>query len=521
MARICVPVCVAHVSELAGAIREAVEVADVIELRLDYIAANELADSVGEIRKAIESSTRPVILTLRPAEQGGRREISAQDRLRFTLDLSTAKSGELFRDIELDLASMLQAREDLAPSAWDRVICSHHNFTGVPANIDQIYAQMAQTRAHILKLAVHARDATDCLPIFHLLNQAKREGREFIGIAMGPAGASTRILGPSRGSYLTYGSFDKEQATAPGQLTASELRNVYRIDQISRDTEIFGIVGSPVQQSLSPYMHNAAFAVAAIDAVYIPFETRDVQQFIRRMVHPKTREIDWQLNGLSVTIPHKSAVMPLLDEIDDIAREIGAVNTISVRDDRLVGGNTDAAGFISPLRARWPSLANARCAVIGAGGAARAALWSLGKEGAAVTLFARAARKASPVGNDFGVAVCELDGADFSDFDLVVNATPLGAAGVSAEATPVTAAQLAGVRLAYDLVYNPIETQFLREAREAGCDTLGGLEMLIAQAIEQFKLWTGRDPDENALANAARLALAGTFAIEKNLGKQL
>ena len=223
-----------------------------------------------------------------------------------------------FIDLELDLVLSFAAERSLGESwiDWSRVICSHHDFGGVPSDLDQIYERMAATPARILKIAVQADDATDCLPIFRLLERAQREGREMIAIAMGQAGVMTRILGPSRGSFLTYGSLDDESATAPGQLTARELREVYRIDQIDQQTEVIGIIGKPVGHSLSPHIHNAAFETAGVNAVYIPFEVGDAVQFMRRMAHPRSRELEWNLRGLSVTAPHKSAVMNSLDWID-------------------------------------------------------------------------------------------------------------------------------------------------------------------------------------------------------------
>jgi len=324
---------------------------------------------------------------------------------------------------------------------------------------------------------------------------------------MGPAGIMTRILGPSRGSFLTYGSLDDESATAPGQLTARELREVYRIDRIDRQTEVFGIIGNPVGHSLSPHIHNAAFAAAGMNAVYVPFAVRDAVSFMRRLAHPRSRDLDWILRGLSVTTPHKSVVMDQLDWIDPAAKEIGAVNTIVVRDNLLHGYNTDAPGFIAPLRNAFGSLQGARCAIIGAGGGARAALWALRNDGAQVTLFIRDLERGSPVAHEFGVDCRELTGARFDQFEIVINATLLGTRGEYAEQTPATAEQLSGVRLAYDLVYNPIETRFLREARAAGCKTLSGLEMLVAQGVEQFKLWTGLDPNAEIMRAAARAAL--------------
>ena len=515
--KICVPVCVERGSELAGAVAHAAEVADIIELRLDYLAEHELAQAVPEIWGILKSKRRSIILTLRPAEFGGARAISAADRLGFRIENSSFVSEKNLADlwdIELDLALVLEQRQKEGNDVvgwglgdWTRTICSYHDFVGVPSDLENIYERMAATPARILKIAVQVDEATDCIPIFRVLSRARREGREMIAIAMGEAGVATRILGPSRGAFLTYGSLDDETATAPGQLTAKDLREVYRIDHIDPRTEIFGLMGRPVSQSISPHIHNAGFAAAELNAVYIPFEVANAQRFLRQMAHPRSRELDWKLMGLSVTAPHKTAVMKDLDWVDPIAKQIGAVNTILAREDELHGYNTDAHAFISPLRDRFGPLKDARCAIIGAGGGARAALWALRNQGAQVELFVRDTAAKSSMAEEFRVDCNQLAGASFTGFDVVINATPLGTAGAHADETPATAAQLRNVRLAYDLVYNPWETRFLREAGAAGCETLGGLEMLVAQAVEQFKLWTGQSPRVEVMRAAALNAL--------------
>jgi 3-dehydroquinate dehydratase/shikimate dehydrogenase len=366
---------------------------------------------------------------------------------------------------------------------------------------------MAATSARILKIAVQADDAIDCLPIFRLLERAQRNGREIIAIAMGQAGIMTRILGPSRGAFLTYGALDEEGATAPGQVTARDLREVYRSDRIDRQTEITGLIGQPVAHSLSPHIHNAAFAKADLNAVFIPLEVRDVDAFMRRMVRESSREIDWNVRGFSVTAPHKTAVMKHLDWIEPAAKEIGAVNTIVFSDGALTGYNTDAPAFLESLKGRFESLESARCAIIGAGGAARAIVWALQNAGASVSMFARDPAKARPIVDEFRIDAYDLEAANFERFDILVNATPLGTRGPHESETPATANQLRGVRLAYDLVYNPLETRFMRAARDAGCQVLGGLEMLIAQAVEQFEIWTNQRPDIDIMRAAAKRAL--------------
>jgi shikimate dehydrogenase len=243
-----------------------------------------------------------------------------------------------------------------------------------------------------------------------------------------------------------------------------------------------------------------------VNGVYLPLEVRDVAAFIKRMVHPKTRELDWNLRGLSVTAPHKLSVMELVDWVEPEAEEIGAVNTIVVEDQRLHGYNTDVHGLMQPLRERVGSLNGLSVAVIGAGGAARAAVWALKRDQAQVKLFARTRVKVTALAQEFGVTCAPVQGASFREYDVVINTTPLGS-GDFVWHTPADADQLTGARLAYDLIYNPLETEFLKQARLAGCDTLGGLSMLAAQADVQFKLWTGKTPPNRLMYDAGLAAL--------------
>ena len=502
--RVCISLCESTVAALERAITAAAAKCDLIEVRLDCLAQQELETGRSRIYGLLTNSGCESILAFRPSQQGGRRELDLAARYAFWR-LGGFPSNS-FLDIELDLAEAFNSRKEFPAVEidWTRVICSHHDYVGVPADLTEIYRRMAATPARVLKIAVRVDDASECLALFRLLASARQEGREMIAIAMGSAGVATRILAPSRGAFLTYASLDDEKLTAPGQLSAAELLEVYRVEKIDRETQIFGLIGQPVSHSLSPLMHNAAFAAAGTNAVYIPFETRDIKTFIKSMIHPRTRALDWNMRGLSVTAPHKFAVMDLLDGIEPVAQEIGAVNTIAVAGDALHGYNTDAPGLIKPLVQTLGDLRDARCAVIGAGGAASAALWSLKQAGAKPTLVARDTVKANVLTQRFGVELMVLDCARFEGFDVVVNATPLGTLGQFQNESPATASQLRGARLVYDLVYNPTETKFLREARAAGCRTLGGLAMLAAQAAEQFKLWTGAAPPEVMLEAAQR-----------------
>jgi 3-dehydroquinate dehydratase/shikimate dehydrogenase len=504
LSRICIPVCAGTISGIEEAFKKAVALADLVEIRLDCVEQSEFLDILQNLEPLLRKAERPVIITYRPFEQGGQLQLDARSRLLFWL--FNRPIAEMF-DIEFDIATTPALFGYGKELDWSRVICSYHNFLGVPSNLLEIYERIAVSPAGILKFAAQANDVTDSISIFQLLDRALKDDRKVIAIAMGTSGVATRILGPSRGSFLTYGSLDEEGATAPGQISARRLREVYRIDKMNRQTAITGLMGHPVSHSVSPQIHNAAFETTGTDAVYIPFDVKDPATFIRRMVHPRTRELDWNMRGVSITAPHKFVVMDQLDWIAPAAKKIGAVNTIVVVDDVLHGYNTDAAGFLKQLRQKFGDLEDACCAVIGTGGAAHAVVFALLDQLANVTVFARNAARAEELHQRFDVTWQRLDGSRFDGFDLVINATPLGTAGQSESETPATARQLAGARLAYDLVYNPIETLFLREARKAGCETLGGLPMLIAQAAEQFKLWTGREAPEEVMLAAAAQAL--------------
>ena len=500
-ARVCVPVSASNYDELERLTSVASKFGDLVELRLDYLHPDELTIAQQQLHGLVERLKVPVILTFRPSEEGGQRDLSLEQRKSFWRDLKKPPSA--FFDIERDLC------EQLAADDPGRIICSHHDFSGVPENLDELYRELSSTSARILKIAVHAKDAVDCLPLFHLLNRASSEGRELIALAMGDAGLATRVLGPSRGSFLTYASFEQGAETAPGQPTVERMKSVYRVDKITKHTAVYGLVGSPVLHSISPHVHNTAFETKRIDAVYLPFEVKDLDAFMKRMVHPRSRELDWQLKGLSVTAPHKLEIMKYLDWIDPRAVAVGAVNTVVVDGERLCGYNTDVDGFVEPLSKSVELTSTTKVALIGAGGAANAAIWALKQKNADVVVFARDPQKARTLAERFEVTCRSLESASFAGFDVVLNATPLGSFGSRADETPATAEQLRGAFLAYDLVYNPIETRFLREARSAGCQTLGGLEMLVAQAQLQFKLWTGQEAPASIMHAAAIHALAG------------
>ena len=496
---ICAPITEARAADFLAAIDEAGRVADAVELRLDYLNEEELPRVLAALAARSNPSAKPLVFTYRPREQGGRRDLSLGDRQAFWRTLPGAVVAALaYADFEWDLVESLG--DAPAPVPWEKVICSYHDFDGTPPDLAKIYERLARTPAAVVKIATQANRIADCLPVFGLLDQGGSPKR-VIALAMGAPGLATRILAPSRGALLTFGALRRGKESAGGQPTAAELRDLYRVKRLSRAGEIYGVVGHPIGHSRSPAMHNAALAASDRDAVYIPFEVDDVAEFIRDFVRPATRKLDWRVRGLSVTIPHKLGVVPHLDEIDETAARIGAVNTVVVEGDRLRGYNTDAAGAMKPLDERL-DIRGARVAVVGAGGSARAICYGLAERGADVTVYARDPAKAERLAAEFGARPAPLERLD-GRAAVVINCTPIGMRGHSEGRSPLRPEQLRGVGLVYDLVYNPAETALLASARRAGCDTLGGLAMLVAQAAAQFRLWTGTEAPAGLMWRAA------------------
>jgi shikimate dehydrogenase len=237
-----------------------------------------------------------------------------------------------------------------------------------------------------------------------------------------------------------------------------------------------------------------------MNAVFIPFLVENVEEFFGRIVRPETSESGLSFGGLAVTMPHKQTIIPLLDEVDEVARRIGAVNTVSVEGSRLIGHNTDASGFLAPLETHFGDVKKARVGVFGAGGAARACIYALIEKGASVKLFARNAEKAKKLADDFGIAVTRIPKsgtaeakAELADLDILVDATPFGMSGETEDERLFAADELQSLKFVYDLVTKAYDTPVIREAKRAGVPALGGVDMLVAQGVEQFKIWTGLD----------------------------
>jgi 3-dehydroquinate dehydratase/shikimate dehydrogenase len=474
-ARLCITVTGATTAELRAR-RDQIGRADLLELRVDTVSDPDAAGALADRRC-------PVIVTCRARWEGGHFDGSEEERCRILQD--ARRLGAEYVDVEWKAGFT-----DLLASHGGRgIILSAHHFDGVPADLASQYAAMRGTGAEVVKVAVTAVRLSDCLPLLTLDGQGDRPA---VLVALGDAGLPTRVLASRFRSAWTYAG----AGVAPGQLPADELSRL-GFDRVTADTAIFGIVGRPVGHSLSPAMHNAAFAWAGCDAVYLPLAAADFSDFL-------TFADALGIEGASVTAPFKMDAFAAVAECDEVGRRVGSINTMKRGESRWAGRNTDGDGFLEPLLRAGRDVRGWRATVLGAGGAARSVAEALQASGARVSIAARNRERAADVAGVVGV-----DTADWppvpSSWDLLVNATPAGTVP-HIEETPLPNGPFTG-SLVYDLVYNPPETRLLRDARAAGCRTIGGLEMLVAQARRQFEWWTGREAPAAIMRDAALAAL--------------
>jgi 3-dehydroquinate dehydratase/shikimate dehydrogenase len=456
--------------------RDRVQDADLVELRVDTVSD---PSAVG----ALAGRRLPVIFTCRPSWEGGYFAGSEEQRHRLLQDAQ--QLGAEYVDVEWKAGF-----EDLLNARGGKgIVLSTHDFAGVPDDLVERAATMSATGAEVIKIAASVTRLSDCLPLISL---GRASTTPTVLIGMGDAGLATRVLAARIGSCWTYAG----DGVAPGQLSPCELRHKYSFDSLSHRTTLYGVVGRPVMHSLSPAMHNAAFKAAEIDAVYLPLAAADFNDFLGF-----AEAIG--IKGASVTAPFKLNAFEAATECDPVSRRIHSVNTLRRDGARWLGYNTDVAGLLKPLGSAM-TVKGRRATVLGAGGAARAVSEALSGAGAHVAISARNADRAA--------LTAELTGASTVDWpppsgswDLLVNATPVGTAP-DLHATPLPGGPFSG-ELVYDLVYNPPYTQLLRDAEAAGCRTLGGLDMLVAQAELQFEWWTGIRPLEHAMRDAALAAL--------------
>ncbi|MBI2931776.1 MAG: shikimate dehydrogenase [Planctomycetes bacterium] len=444
--------------------------ADAAEVRADALTTPDLTE-------ILAGRTLPLIVTARPSWEGGRWTRSEDERIAVLRE--AARGGAEYVDVEF------KAYKD-----FDRgrasLIVSWHDFKGTPPNLDVIARKMASLEPAILKIAARADGAADLARLVELQKRLPRPGAV---VAMGDFGEPLRVLYRRYGGVLTYASVG--EPTASGQLSVAELAQTYDVKSIDDATEVYAVMGDPVAHSKSPWVFNRAFRELGLNARMVRVRLDDVGRF---------REV-WaalELKGASVTIPHKELILERLDDVDDTARKIGAVNTVVAREGRLWGTNTDAPAALESIRGAVArrggrGVRGLRALVLGAGGAARAIAWALKEEGAHVIVANRTGERARVLAEAIGGETLQWERLAGARASIIVNATSVG---MNADVSPYPKESWRAEAVAFDVVYTPRETRFLREAREAGAEVASGVEMFLGQAGRQLRHFVGRDlPD--------------------------
>jgi len=488
--KLCVSLTEETTAALVARMAELAPVADLFEVRADHVRDLDLA-------AVLKARAKPLLFTCMPESEGGRfpdRDHSARRRL---LSEAVGRGFDL-----VDVDARVGFADVVASKTGRGLVLSWHDLEGTPEDLDGIYRRMAAQHPDIVKIAVTARSVADLgrLLAFAARHAAAR-GPRLVAIAMGPLGVASRLLGGRFGAPFTFASPAPGREAAPGQLSAQVLAECYRVRSIGPSTRVYGLLGSDVLRSLSPAIQNRAFAERGIDAVYVPLQAESLSAFLEAM--PALG-----VSGFSVTRPFKHEILKHLDSVTPQAALSGSANTVVVQDARLVGLSTDGDGVLVPLRRRLDP-AGRSVAILGAGGAARAAAFALVRAGARVTVLARRPEQAGEVAAATGCAGASLDALKAQAWDVLVNATPVGSGAVPGE-SPVPEAALRPGSVVFDMVYEPRETPLLAAARSKGCVTIDGVEMLVAQAVGQFEAWTGAQAPLEAMTEAVLGALAGT-----------
>ncbi len=490
--------------------------ADMIELRLDRMP--DVSDE--DIRRLAEKPAEevPMILTLRSVAEGGDCAVTDEERIdrltnlgpRFDyidVELSTWLSEhDLRRRLRGAIVRAEKARDQVGEAAESqapicRLILSKHDFTGRPNTLLRDQCDLLETEeCSVPKLAWRARSIRDNFEVFQWMSATRGAGRPGIFICMGPEGVLSRILAKKFGAFATFASLRPGLESAPGQVMITELKQLYRWDAIDEETAVYGVIGDPVEHSLSPRVHNAAFEEADVNAVYLPLKvTASYEAFTAFMAHVMADGSGY-CRGFSVTIPHKENALAYLEKvggtIDETAARVGAVNTITYDGDKgFHGYNTDFPAVIDTLETGLgrsdSEFSSLSVTVLGAGGIARSVVAALSVQGASVTIFNRTESKAVALAEGFGCQYGSWDQRGDGSADLIVNCTPLGM-WPEVDASPLESACLKPGQAVFDTVYNPLQTRLLREVAERGAVAIDGLSLFAHQARAQFRIWTGK-----------------------------
>lgn len=490
--RVCVAVTGSDAAEMGEKAEALARDNPFLEFRLDYLKRPALA--LPRIRRILEIYPGTVLIaTCRRAANGGKFRGSLASQLDVLL--KAADAGCQLADLEYQSAAKCRPQQLQKLRSHAALVLSFHDFRGTK-KLDETLEKMLTIPADFYKIVGTATTLSDNVTMMKFLGR-ESDKHSLVGLCMGELGIISRVLGVRAGSAFTFASVTPGEETAPGQATARELRDVYRIDQVDPATRVYGVVGDPVAHSLSPAIMNAAFRRENVNAVYLALHTKALKDLL-------TCVRDIPLHGLSITMPYKESIIQHLDNADSHTERTGACNTVvRAQDGKLYGFNTDVAGVVRPLERRLNTLENARILVLGAGGAARAAVFGLKERGCEVYILNRSLAAAQKLARQARARVMKRADLKKLAFDVIINATPIGMN--NSRDTPLSDKEI-NARYVFDMVYDPPETRFMKLARERGAQIIPGIEMFVHQAARQFEIWTGKPAPWDEMLRVVLLA---------------
>ncbi len=471
---------------------------DMVELRADCLATDERL----LIRRFPELAKMPVILTIRRQSDGGQfieGEGSRTVLMARALAFADTDHTKNFAYIDLEEDLQVPSIEEAARAFGTRIIRSVHDMTSPITGIKERVQKLCRTTDEIAKIAFMPRNLSDVTRLFQEARELSCE--EFILIAMGAYGVPSRILAPVIGSSITYAVSEqhiKRATNSIGQLDPITLNEIYHIRRIGEHTRIFGVTGSPLNATSSPLIHNRGYSNQNVDAVYLPVKAETVEEALGFAEAVG-------ISGLSVTFPFKETILPSLEELSAEVGEIQACNTIVRKDEGWTGYNTDAPGFARALLEFLgrKDLKRLRVAIIGAGGAAKAVAYAVKELQGKACVFNRTSDKARELAAQYNFKWAALDAGNRilleSWSDVIIQTTNVGMYPET-EDDPLDFYAFTGREAVYDVIYHPEKTRLLRRAEKAGCRICNGYSMLQYQAYLQYRLFTGREYEEQSLS---------------------
>ena len=463
-----------------------------LEFRLDYL--KQPGAALPKMRRFLETHQYvTAIATCRRVSNGGKFKGS----LAAQLDVLTKANASGCQIVDVELESALHVKPEALARLRSRagLILSYHDFRAT-RNLEKTLEKMLKVPADFYKVVSTATTLSDNVTMMKFL-QTESEKHALVGLCMGEQGIISRVLSVRAGSVFTFGAISEDQKTAPGQVSAQQLRSVYRIEQVDAATRVYGVAGDPIEHSLSPIIMNTALRRENVNGVYLALHAKTLKDLVHCL-----REIP--LHGLSITMPYKQAILEYLDNTDAHTAKIGACNTVvRGQEGKLYGFNTDTAGVVRPLEQRL-SLEGAKVLVVGAGGAARAAVFGLKERGAEVWILNRTSAKAQKLARQARARTIKRADLRKLAVDVIINATPVGMGNT--RDCPLRDEEIQA-RVVFDMVYDPVETHLLQVARAKGIAVIPGVEMFVHQAARQFEIWTGKPAPADDMLRAVTIAL--------------